>query len=772
MATFDIVIDDLKVRINHTNNTDQRSFPRNGYRVEKRNDKILVVERGTGQQAFRIDSAEEVNSITDNRTTAGATTPISTIQEIFDIIDAEATPFFFRESVAGGPGGGTTDFILADGTINPASLDGSGNVIAVTGLPNAIGFNSVTPDRDDAVFLQEGRFSAFDGAGSALLTQVGTDFALTDAYTFDGGASWTPGWYFSNDVQGAATGSSDFSEEWFGLEDGFVGFGNPSGNLYMGSATVIENFGDGDILLRQEGNPGTGARKEIRLHRTNAGINLRNFGHDSQINMSYLLEFGTTSGAGTGNGSIHMGFDPLNEEYTARDLEILKPGTGFVGKVGFGNNTKYPVALSHQGGVTFTNANPRNVVVLSGSNQFVDRNNAVYLPEARFNSDFRDEIITDRDNPDLHIFSNYHANATDDYYTNPSDFTTIVGASELNDGLGIYPLNYKGQIRDATDGFNEQYEWVSNNAIFDYGVERFMSIDEGANPNAQMYDFASGVDASGNDWGSGYFKSQAATQYTRSGTNAGGAYDTGLYFTPDTTTILRNVVDSLGYDISFIMAMNDNERMSFVRREDDGVEELEQDFGFYGTSSTFGERTSRFFHRAAGGTVSQVFIQDNLLKLQYRDTDIFEVLNTGNTIRTFAGDTTVNNDVTDGLLAYSINPATTASWGARSIPDKAYVDTTASTLVEVNNNIVSGVLGAWTTVPTGFTNTVLEVLVERGAGGGTQQGGIRAVGSSRGTSAFTNNSLVSIQVKSDSNGDIQIYQGNGSFTFTILSRLN
>lgn len=124
------------------------------------------------------------------------------------------------------------------------------------------------------------------------------------------------------------------------------------------------------------------------------------------------------------------------------------------------------------------------------------------------------------------------------------------------------------------------------------------------------------------------------------------------------------------------------------------------------------------------------------------------------------------------IAIYTNNPSLNPLWGDRSIPDKFYVDNATSTLEEVNSNIVSGVLAAWTTVPTGFTDTVLEVLIEKGGGGGTQQGGIRAVGSTRNTIAFPANAIITVQVKSDSNGDIQIYQGNASFTFTILSRAN
>jgi hypothetical protein len=95
MASYDIVIDDRKVRINHINTDDKQSFPRTGYRIEQRNDSILILEAGTGVQVFRIDSADDLNSITDNRTTAGVTTPISTIDEIYSIIDDSTTPYFF-----------------------------------------------------------------------------------------------------------------------------------------------------------------------------------------------------------------------------------------------------------------------------------------------------------------------------------------------------------------------------------------------------------------------------------------------------------------------------------------------------------------------------------------------------------------------------------------------------------------------------------------------------------------------------------------------------
>jgi hypothetical protein len=45
-------------------------------------------------------------------------------------------------------------FILEDGTINPASLDGTGKVRVATAYPDSIGFSSITPDKDNYVFGQ------------------------------------------------------------------------------------------------------------------------------------------------------------------------------------------------------------------------------------------------------------------------------------------------------------------------------------------------------------------------------------------------------------------------------------------------------------------------------------------------------------------------------------------------------------------------------------------------------------------------------------------
>ena len=46
-------------------------------------------------------------------------------------------------------------FIFEDGNINPASLDGAGKVRVITGSPNSIGFNSITPLKDNAVYLND-----------------------------------------------------------------------------------------------------------------------------------------------------------------------------------------------------------------------------------------------------------------------------------------------------------------------------------------------------------------------------------------------------------------------------------------------------------------------------------------------------------------------------------------------------------------------------------------------------------------------------------------
>ena len=69
---------------------------------------------------------------------------------------------------------------------------------------------------------------------------------------------------------------------------------------------------------------------------------------------------------------------------------------------------------------------------------------------------------------------------------------------------------------------------------------------------------------------------------------------------------------------------------------------------------------------------------------------IFEGTTTGNNIRTVAGDTTIENTVTDGLLAYSIDPTTTASWGARSIPDKQYVDDSLGDYLPLTGGTMTG----------------------------------------------------------------------------------
>jgi hypothetical protein len=121
MASYNIIVDDLKVRIEHTASGQKQSFPRSGYRVELRSNGVNIVEQGSGVKVFTIREAKDLGSITDNRTTAGATTPISTLSEIYDILDATATPFFFLNIAALAADVLHDPFLLQDGTINPAS---------------------------------------------------------------------------------------------------------------------------------------------------------------------------------------------------------------------------------------------------------------------------------------------------------------------------------------------------------------------------------------------------------------------------------------------------------------------------------------------------------------------------------------------------------------------------------------------------------------------------------------------------------------------------
>jgi hypothetical protein len=71
---------------------------------------------------------------------------------------------------------------------------------------------------------------------------------------------------------------------------------------------------------------------------------------------------------------------------------------------------------------------------------------------------------------------------------------------------------------------------------------------------------------------------------------------------------------------------------------------------------------------------------------------------TGNTLRTASGDTTVDNDTTDGLLKYSVDPTTTTTWTDRSIPDKSYVDSQVIGLTTKTSDVRTFFIGVVETI--------------------------------------------------------------------------
>lgn len=203
MASYNIIVDDLKVRIEHIASGQKQSFPRSGYRVELRNNGVNIVEQGSGVKVFTIREAKDLGSITDNRTTAGATTPISTLSEIYDILDATATPFFFLNLAALAADVLHDPFLLQDGTINPGSLDGTGNVRAATAYPNSIGFNSITPDQNNSLFANE--FRGDSTTNKTIFSDLNSGFRI-EGDTYGSGDTT-----ISDDGAGA---SSSFGQNW------------------------------------------------------------------------------------------------------------------------------------------------------------------------------------------------------------------------------------------------------------------------------------------------------------------------------------------------------------------------------------------------------------------------------------------------------------------------------------------------------------------------------------------------------------------------------
>lgn len=380
-----------------------------------------------------------------------------------------------------------------------------------------------------------------------------------------------------------------------------------------------------------------------------------------------------------------------------------------------------------------------------------DPSNGVYVSDSLYyDATTGQEIATDGN---VHVYQNFAEQATNFGYTAPQDFTTIVGDDEWDSGLGTVPQNIKLQLRDATDGFQEQWEFISNNNAFDYYVEKYSYIDDGVNPDAQAYTDVYGVDGAGEEFNGFHQHTSSVSQISRNGVDAlSNAYDSEFIVKNDLTQIERNGidananaytsyhrhsegvtqttrtgVDALGNDVTiFYLLDNDDGRSGMTRDEDDGVESLSQDFAFYGSNSGFGRRVSRFLHQSPGLLLNRLFMDDDSIELR-RDKLVVgdgatkhELLATGHE---FTDSVLFKNTGSEGLASYSIDPTTTTGWGARSIPDRAYVDTVKGTvrtestsITAANGDIVLMTTGAsdkTVTLPAAATNTDATINIKK-----------------------------------------------------------
>jgi len=126
-------------------------------------------------------------------------------------------------------------------------LDGNGDLIKSSGFNRSIGVNGITPDIDNVLMANEFRFEEFS-TPRRLLSQKNSNIILTDGY---GGIN---SWYLTNDAVGAATGESDFSKEWIGIEEGVIAMGS-NNSIYI-SVNSGSQGGIGEVYGRyiQNGN--------------------------------------------------------------------------------------------------------------------------------------------------------------------------------------------------------------------------------------------------------------------------------------------------------------------------------------------------------------------------------------------------------------------------------------------------------------------------------------------------------------------------------------
>lgn len=370
-----------------------------------------------------------------------------------------------------------------------------------------------------------------------------------------------------------------------------------------------------------------------------------------------------------------------------------------------------------------------------GSNITADKSNTLATTEIRHNSDLNNEIQSDSDNDRLHIFSNFLREQNIDWYgPNIYDYTKILDThTTMDDDTGQYPRIVNHMLESDDGTYREQGGWVTSDLDYSHFIENFYGGNSdgtgfywNANINAinnQSLPFTSIFsqnntntvisrtvtdESHNNGYTTNLNMSNTSTGLFRNGSTERGDYTCFFDQSDSISQFLRNDYTTSGKRIQGGARLNPLERFSFQRLEEISVGSgtwLEQDFGFYGTESTFGQRTSRFYHVTSNGIVNQLQIQNDNVKLGYkqndsigrraefnitndgfsftkRDIDVLELNNLGNFIRTAQNNThtTIDNNVNKGLLRYSVDPKTTNGWNARSIPDRQYVDDQISTV--------------------------------------------------------------------------------------------
>jgi hypothetical protein len=199
-----------------------------------------------------------------------------------------------RQSTSSAP-----PFLKEDGSINSSSFGGTGFARADIAYPNSIGFNSISPDRNNATFLREVRFDS--NLNPAFMTDKNGDFFFgvnqftANDFTLDlSDGNYKKAWWYGDNTQtsfGWGTPGDPFGETGFyvypkrnisgtgnrGVLRGATGqkemFHFSSGNY----ASPNQTFGTGAICSRNTQVNGQTYSNSVFLGGTSGVINKSNY---------------------------------------------------------------------------------------------------------------------------------------------------------------------------------------------------------------------------------------------------------------------------------------------------------------------------------------------------------------------------------------------------------------------------------------------------------------------------------------------------------------